>query len=57
MKYKNLYFLIGQFSMAGGVLFNIYSKGSSTISLVSDFLIGLSLVFNIAFAVSSRKEK
>jgi len=57
MKNRNPYFLTGQFAMAIGVLLNIFFKTSEPISFVSGFFIGLSLVFNIAFYLSLRKEK
>jgi len=55
MKYKNNYFLAGQLSMAAGVLLNMFAKNCESISFISGFLIGLSLVFNVTFYLSLRK--
>jgi gamma-glutamylcyclotransferase (GGCT)/AIG2-like uncharacterized protein YtfP len=57
MKKNSPYFLAGQFSMAIGVLLNIFIKENEPAQFISGFLIGLSLVFNIAFYFRSQKEK
>ena len=57
MKDKNLYLVIGQFAMAIGILLNNFFKGNDLISFVVGFLVGLSIVLNIAYALRLRKEK
>jgi len=57
MKNKNIYFMVGQLSMAIGVLLDIFVKDSRPISFVSGLFIGLSLVFNLAFGLGLRKDK
>ena len=49
--------MVGQLSMAIGVLLNIFVKDSRPISFVSGLFIGLSLVFNLAFGLGLRKDK
>lgn len=57
MKNKNMYFIVGQFSMAIGVLLDVFVKDSRPISFVSGLFIGLSLVFNLVFGLGMRKDK
>ena len=57
MKNKNTYFIVGQFSMAVGVLLDVFWKDNNPISFISGFFVGLSLVFNLVFGLSLRKEK
>jgi len=57
MNNKNLYLPFGQFALAAGVLLNIFFKESAPISFISGLLVGLSLVFNIAYLLRLRKEK
>jgi len=57
IKNKNLYLVIGQFALAISILLNRFIKDSIPISFIIGLLTGLSIVFNIAFIVSLRKEK
>lgn len=54
---KNLFLVIGQFSMAISILLNHFVEESGPISFIIGLLTGLSIVFNIAFIVLFRKEK
>ncbi len=54
---KHYYLVIGQFAMAISILLNNFIKGSDLISFIVGFLTGLSIVFNIAFAVRLRIER
>ena len=53
MMNKHINFFIGQFAMALSILINHFAKDSDLVS----FLIGLSIVCNIAFAWSLRKNQ
>jgi len=57
MKNNTHFLLLGQFVMAAGVLLFIFNKESDTIFFISGLLIGLSLVFNIAFYLRTMKAK
>jgi hypothetical protein len=57
MKDKKLYLVIGQFALAISILLNHFAKGSEIISFIIGLLTGLSIVFNITFGLSLRKEK
>jgi hypothetical protein len=57
LKNKNLYLAIGQFALAISILLNRFLKDSMPISFIIGLLTGLSIVFNIAFIVSYRKDK
>ena len=56
MKNKNIYLAIGQFALATSILLNHFIKGSDTISFTIGILTGLTLVFNVAFIMSLRKD-
>jgi hypothetical protein len=57
MKNKNMYLAIGQLSLAISILLNHFIKESAPVSFIIGLLTGLSIVFNLAYVVTVRKEK
>lgn len=57
IKDKNIFFSIGQFSLAISVLLNHFADDGSLVSFVIGFLTGLSIVFSVAYLILFRKEK
>jgi len=57
MKNKNIFLVIGQIALAISILLNHFAKDSTPISFVIGLLTGLSIVFNISYALNMRKGK
>jgi len=49
--------MVGQLSMAIGVLLTVFAKDGTPISFVSGLFIGLSLFFHFAFGLGLRKDR
>ncbi len=56
MKNKSIFLGIGQLAMCVGIILSRFFKDSEIASFVSGLLLGLSLVFNIAFLIGLRKQ-
>ena len=56
MKNKSIYLVAGQLALAVSVLLNHFAKGSESISFIIGLLTGLSIVFNITYGLSLRKD-
>ncbi len=57
MNDKKLYLVVGQFALAISILLNHFAKGSDVVSFTIGLLTGLSIVFNITYGLSLRKNK
>jgi hypothetical protein len=57
IKNKNIYIVIGQFALAVSILLNQFMKDSMPVSFLIGLFTGLSIVFNIAFLISYRKDQ
>jgi len=57
MKNRNLFLVIGQFSLAGSIILDHFVQESPFISFLIGFFIGLSVVANVAFILGLRTEK
>jgi ABC-type uncharacterized transport system permease subunit len=57
MKNKNIFLVIGQIALAISILLNHFAKDSTLISFSIGLLTGLSIVFNISYALNMRQLK
>jgi hypothetical protein len=57
IKNKNIFFAIGQISLAISILLNHFASDSGLISFLIGFLTGLSIIFNAAYLFLYTKEK
>jgi hypothetical protein len=57
MKNKSIYLVVGQLALAISILLNHFAKGSELISFIIGLLTGLSIVFNIKYGLSLRRDK
>ena len=55
IKNKNIFFVIGQFSLAACILLNNFIKDNNTVSFIVGLLAGLSIVMNIAYLIKFKK--
>ena len=57
MKKSHVLLAVGQISLAVSILINHFAKGNDFASFITGLLVGLSLVFNVAFLINQRKIK
>ena len=57
IKDKNIFFVIGQLSLAISILLNHFTRAGSLTSFIIGFLTSISIVFGLAYLILVRKER